>query len=687
MQTINIDLERKSVLPLVCMKQRDVGAKILINAVKNGVAFEIPQDASFSVWFSGASGDGNYTDIDGKSAFAVQESSITVEFIYQMLNCPGEHVMCLVMNDASGKQTGLWNIPYYVEAIPGADSEGAKQYYQAFLNAQEAAEKAAERAESVAAGNSLLFVPQALTDEQQTQSRENIGAASVGELDVIRGHIGQISETQIIEPSTNKYNSAEWVTGKWMGVNGQEGNNTAFGHTGFIPVSPGDTVIFGAHDAINGVWVSYSMAFVTAYDSNKAAVSSAGANGTYKKSYTVPDGIAYIIISLDATNPNNKPSQINCTTDGVALPYEPYYEGGTTLYPYGYAETQRKIKDAQADIAKLESKIGVDTTSVNGHILSSTFDMTSGTVVNLGEDIRLNRYNVHEFFCKFDTFSSVTVGHGNQVLYGSAVKVDNTKIYIVQNSSVIYEYTHGLTISEFLSVVITINGKGQAEVRICTASGDYITPANLLGNNIWGGLAGNVFAKVTQDCYDCKFVWNMTALLKDVYLFGDSYVPLHDPAQYTTYLANQGYDNFMICGTPGANAAGGLTQFQRIMAVKHPKLVVWALGMNNPDTTAAASPSWLECTQAVIDYCSAHGIELVLATIPNVPERINTHKNEWVRNSGHRYVDFAKAVGAEETGSSWYAGMLKADNVHPDVLGAKALAFRFLLDVPEIANN
>lgn len=524
-----------------------------------------------------------------------------------------------------------------------------------------------------------------LADADKAQARENIGAASNGEVQGMLGLITQMSEVQTIEPSTNKYNPAEWVTGKWMGVNGTEGNNSAFGHTGFVPVTPGDIVIYGGYDVTYGMWVSYPMAYVAAYDSNKTAVSSAGANGTYKKSYTVPEGIAYIIISSEI-KPNSV-AQINCTTDGVALPYEPYYEGGSTLYPYGYAETQKSIAEVKADIEELESKIGIDTTSINGHILSSTFDMASGTVVNLGEDIRLNRFNVHEFFCKFDTFDSVTVGHGDQVLYGSAVKVDNTKIYIVQNSSVIYEYNHGLTISEFLSVVITINGKGQAEVRICTANGDYVTPANLLGCNIWAGLAGKVFAKVTQNCYDCKFVWNMTALLKDVYLFGDSYLPLHDPAQYTTYLANQGYDNFMICGTPGATAQSAILQFRRIMAIKHPKLVVWALGMNNADSSAGSINSdWMTATQEVINYCDSHGIELVLATIPNVPERINTHKNAWIKNSGHRYVDFAKAVGAEETGSSWYEGMLKADQVHPAVLGAKALAFRFLMDVPEIAN-
>ena len=67
-----------------------------------------------------------------------------------------------------------------------------------------------------------------------------------------------------------------------------------------------------------------------------------------------------------------------------------------------------------------------------------------------------------------------------------------------------------------------------------------------------------------------------------------------------------------------------------------------------------------------------------------INQQIENYKNEIIRSSGYRYIDFAKAVNAEAVGSSWYAGMLSTDNVHPTQEGAKALASRFLLDVPEI---
>ena len=132
MQKFNLDISIKRVIPLLYVKQRDVGTKILVEITNNGDAYAIPAGASFSVWYSGASGEGNYTKIGENSAFSIDGNTVTVELIMQMLNNPGGGKMCLVMNGTDGSQLGLWDIPYFVEAIPGADSEAALTYYTAF---------------------------------------------------------------------------------------------------------------------------------------------------------------------------------------------------------------------------------------------------------------------------------------------------------------------------------------------------------------------------------------------------------------------------------------------------------------------------------------------------------------------------------------------------------------------------
>lgn len=107
--------------------------------------------------------------------------------------------------------------------------------------------------------------------------------------------------------------------------------------------------------------------------------------------------------------------------------------------------------------------------------------------------------------------------------------------------------------------------------------------------------------------------------------------------------------------------------------------------MNDGDTVAGANAKWKAVYDEVVEICNSKNIELILATIPNVPNIRHDYKNEIIRSSGYRYIDFAKAVNAEEVGSAWDEGMLYSDNVHPTELGAKALAKRILLDVPEIA--
>ena len=150
MQTFNLDLSAKRVIPLLYAKQRNVGTKILIKLTDNEEKYTVPDGVTWSVWYSGSGSEGNYDEIDGRPAVEVEGSTATVELIYLMLDNPGGGEMCLVMNNANGTQLGLWNIPYWVEAIPGADSEAATAYYNAFLDAQKRAEEAADRAEAAA---------------------------------------------------------------------------------------------------------------------------------------------------------------------------------------------------------------------------------------------------------------------------------------------------------------------------------------------------------------------------------------------------------------------------------------------------------------------------------------------------------------------------------------------------------
>lgn len=131
MQVIQLDISKKTEIPTIEAKQDDVGRKFQAVILEDGKPFLIPQNTVITLWYSGAAGEGNYTQINGVSPFHVYENKVTVEMISQMLRLPGGGQMCLVMLDQSGRQIGFWNIPYHVEKIPGMGSKGATDYFSA----------------------------------------------------------------------------------------------------------------------------------------------------------------------------------------------------------------------------------------------------------------------------------------------------------------------------------------------------------------------------------------------------------------------------------------------------------------------------------------------------------------------------------------------------------------------------
>lgn len=134
MQTINLDISKMNVIPTLYAKQTDVGRKFKAVITDSDVPYSVAGTA-VSVWYSGASGEGNYTDVGADSAVSVSGNEITVELITQMLSNPGSGVLCLVINSANGDQIGTWNIPYLVEKIPGVGSPAAQEYFTAFSQA------------------------------------------------------------------------------------------------------------------------------------------------------------------------------------------------------------------------------------------------------------------------------------------------------------------------------------------------------------------------------------------------------------------------------------------------------------------------------------------------------------------------------------------------------------------------
>ena len=157
-----------------------------------------------------------------------------------------------------------------------------------------------------------------------------------------------------------------------------------------------------------------------------------------------------------------------------------------------------------------------------------------------------------------------------------------------------------------------------------------------------------------------------------------------NPARWAYYLnINDFTKNVMLCGSTGSGATESALWLESLLSLKTPQKIVWCMGMNYASDSGSANSAWLNQVQALEALCEKRGIERILATIPSVPSLNHEYKDAYVRSSGYRYIDFAKAVGAQSDGT-WITGMLSNDNVHPTEKGAIALYNMAIASVPEL---
>lgn len=220
MQIIYLDISNKGVVHTIYAKQGDVGRKFEVVLTDSGLPYIPANGSAFSVWYSGASGEGNYTDIGDKSAFSVNGNKVIVEMITQMLSNDGEGTLSLVLNDIVGNQIGLWNIHYVCESVPGAKSEEAKEYYTAFSENVKTSVDAASRAES-AAKKADIAVKKAVHRNLLDNSD-------------FRNPVNQRGETVY---TGNTYTIDRWL----IAGNAAEQNTFWISEDGYIGLSGGDT--------------------------------------------------------------------------------------------------------------------------------------------------------------------------------------------------------------------------------------------------------------------------------------------------------------------------------------------------------------------------------------------------------------------------------------------------------------
>lgn len=435
-------------------------------------------------------------------------------------------------------------------------------------------------------------------------------------------------------------------------------------YTNVIPCSPGETVEVW----FNGAPIEFR--FITAYNNSNCVTSaSQDCNQQSVKSYVVPDGINGVIFTYQKRS---------------TVP-----EARRSIYEIAPAVLETVTV---ADINKLYYGSAIGGALVvekNDSIAVAADALTSGQYLKLENNHIMNAKTLTLSF-KLDALGEgecIKLGHGEQNYGGSYVEITDThiKAYNYSNADthssggdVTLNKAHGLELSGMVNITITTH-LHNADISVTTAGGVYKTTVS------WAGRNGEIFATTTAaKLTDVRMRWFCAAYASDVWILGDSYLNSGSSWRWPYYLRENGYTDYMLTGYPGRKSQAGLNDFKLALTHGTPKYAIWCLGMNDGDSSTAVNASYLKAVQEFIAICKANGITPILSTVPCTPTVNNYFKNQWVKASGYRYIDFARAVGGEEVGSSWFPGMLHTDNVHPNELGAKALYSQFIADFPEI---
>lgn len=301
------------------------------------------------------------------------------------------------------------------------------------------------------------------------------------------------------------------------------------------------------------------------------------------------------------------------------------------------------------------------------------------------------------FKCRIDSFDRLRIGQRQPDMnggyrWGSYLEINDSTAVLYEvdannDTTLFARKFHRLAIRDTISVNIFIGSEMgyndqclQSQIAISTADGAVDIPYNWY----YGHNGAPYFESVNTTGGNVTFSADCASFNCPVWVIGDSYVGISG-YRWPWFVRQQGYFNFLLDGLGGSTAWEAGFEIDRLMEYNKPNCLVWLMGMNNPDPDEdTVQSSWLYQVNKLKEMCENEGIELIVSTIPNTPALCHVAKNNWVKNSGLRYIDMAAAVNAGEKGSGWDDGMLSPDNVHPTANGAKALAAQLLSDFPEL---
>lgn len=393
---------------------------------------------------------------------------------------------------------------------------------------------------------------------------------------------------------------------------------------------------------------------------------------TYTGNYT----LRYVVYAKsDGSNP--MADQTNVTTSMIDDLYNIQvikHSNQTSIFP---KENIPELIPAYSNVGQNGFSKTYDTINVYGYVDSNEYP----NYLKCNHTISFKGYLA-------DTLSgtdTIKFGISRNSANGKILKITPTQAIIQRYDSGYINnvaFTHGLIIKDFIMCEITFTWYG-GKFRIISSGGSFVQEWQNSQYSYTGNAQvnyGRAFIESTITLTNVKLTQSSDRFMKPVWVIGDSYTSMFQ-ARWTYQLINNfGIDGFLLDGYAGAPSKNMVQELEKLLRFGTPKYLLWCLGMND------GAVIWKYCSTKVEQLCRERGITLIYQTIP-WPSSGSSAKaiiNEYIKESGYRFVDGYSAVCSDDNGT-WYEGM-NDDGRHPTVLGAKALAGQVLVDFPEIAN-
>ena len=414
---------------------------------------------------------------------------------------------------------------------------------------------------TTASGNATTALNK--VNEQFTELKNDFNQINDYKFDELFSELDVSEQQNLYDTST--------ATNGYIVANGNISSSDTYCYSSKIPVKAGNTYTFWA--LYHGNVVSANARFLCAYDSENNAVSASGSNSAVA-SYTVPDGIASIVVSFEQ---NRK--HLFMVVEGTTQP--------ESLLPYNlehYIAKESFVSSAFGNLMRGNESIKIAVSTAE-----------SGVQYDLIDHVDNKKNCSYSFFGKFSSFTSVQIGHGKTETGACYMIIDGTNITTYKPDGTTWQIVeHGLTITDFIAVSIKVADTKAARARVTIiTNGGSVT----VGNIVFFGCNGKVHFQCGQETTDVEFVYNIMDLRKDVFVFGDSYCSLADDKRWPEYVITENDNNILISGFAGADSREEYPSFKNIVAMKNPKYLCWFLGMNDPDRTSSINANWYEIAQ------------------------------------------------------------------------------------------